>query len=425
MGEKVLKISNLGKQYKLGTVGTGTLSHDLNRWWAKLRGKQDPFLKIGAENDRTINDAKGYVWALKNVSFELEQGDVLGVIGRNGAGKSTLLKLLSKITSPSEGEIKIKGKIASLLEVGTGFHPELTGLENIYLNGAILGMSKPEIKSKLDEIIEFSGCAAYINTPVKRYSSGMLVRLGFSVAAHMEPDILVVDEVLAVGDLEFQNKCIGKMSEVSKSGRTVLFVSHNMQAVGKLCTKGIYLRNGQLVSQGSMGHVLEDYIASVGTDNFHYKNKSQQINEGAILEAFIINKNEEPIGEIGIGDNWGVKIKFQLEKNLDHVIMAVGLSGTLDENINSTWSTAHKLKSGEYEITFWNDQILYAGGTYYLTLGLSTFERSLHYLPSVVSFMILETGKEQIDPRIIRMRNNGFILNQMTEKFKDNGIKKI
>jgi len=213
MSEKVLQITNLGKQYKLGTVGTGTLSHDLNRWWAKIRGKEDPYLTVGEENDRTSSKTDGYVWALKDVSFELNRGDILGVIGRNGAGKSTLLKLLSKITSPSEGEIKYKGKVASLLEVGTGFHPELTGLENIYLNGSILGMTKKEITSKLDEIIEFSGCAAYIDTPVKRYSSGMLVRLGFSVAAHLEPDILVVDEVLAVGDLEFQNKCIGKMSE--------------------------------------------------------------------------------------------------------------------------------------------------------------------------------------------------------------------
>jgi lipopolysaccharide transport system ATP-binding protein len=208
------------------------------------------------------------------------------------------------------------------------------------------------------------------------------------------------------------------MSEVSKSGRTVLFVSHNMQAVGKLCTKGIYLRNGKLVSQGPMGNVLEDYITSVGTDNFHYKNNSKNINEGAIIEASVINKEGTPIGEIGIGENWGVRIKFQLEKNLDHVIIAVGLSGTLDENINTTWSSAQKLNSGEHELTFWNDQILYSGGTYYLTLGLSTFERTLNYLPSAISFNILETGKENIDSRIIRMRNNGFILNPMTEILK-------
>jgi ABC-type polysaccharide/polyol phosphate transport system ATPase subunit len=416
MSEKVLEISNLGKQYKLGTVGTGTLSHDLNRWWARLRGKEDPYLKVGEENDCTSSKTEGYVWALKGVSFELNRGDVLGVIGRNGAGKSTLLKLLSRITSPSEGEIKIKGKIAALLEVGTGFHPELTGLENIYLNGSILGMTKKEINAKLDEIIEFSGCAAYINTPVKRYSSGMLVRLGFSVAAHLEPDILVVDEVLAVGDLEFQNKCIGKMSEVSKSGRTVIFVSHNMQAVGKLCTKGIYLKNGMLQSAGDINDVLEDYITSIGTDNFHYKNPKNTFEEGGIQEAFIVNKDSKPIGEIPVGEQWGIKIKFKLEKDLTHVIMAVGLSGALDENINSSWSSPFNLSAGTHELTFWNEDILYSAGTYYITLGLSTHERTIHYIPSKLSFMIIETGKEKIDNRIIRLKGNGFVLNQMTEK---------
>ena len=416
MSEKVLEIKNLGKQYKLGTVGTGTLSHDLNRWWARIRGKEDPYLKVGEENDRTSKKTDGYVWALKDVSFELNRGDVLGVIGRNGAGKSTLLKLLSKITSPTEGEIKYKGKVASLLEVGTGFHPELTGLENIYLNGSILGMTKKEITAKLDEIIEFSGCSAYIDTPVKRYSSGMLVRLGFSVAAHLEPDILVVDEVLAVGDLEFQNKCIGKMSEVSKSGRTVIFVSHNMQAVGKLCTKGIYLKNGKLQSAGDIEDVLEDYITSIGTDNFYYKNPKNTFEEGGILEAKIIDKNENAIGEIPVGEKWGLKIKFKLEKDFQHIIMAVGLSGALDENINTTWSSPFDLKKGTHEFTFWNEDILYSSGTYYLTLGLSSYERSLHYLPSELSFMIIETGKEKIDNRIIRLKGNGFILNQMTEK---------
>lgn len=416
MSEKILQITNLGKQYKLGTVGTGTLSHDLNRWWAKLRGKDDPYLKIGEENDRTSSKTDGYIWALRNVNFELNRGDVLGVIGRNGAGKSTLLKLLSRITSPTEGEIKIKGKIASLLEVGTGFHPELTGLENIYLNGSILGMTKKEITAKLDEIIEFSGCAAYINTPVKRYSSGMLVRLGFSVAAHLEPDILVVDEVLAVGDLEFQNKCIGKMSEVSQSGRTVIFVSHNMQAVGKLCTKGIYLKNGKLESAGSIEEVLEDYITSIGTDNYKYTNSKQSFNEGGILNATIINKDGKASGEIPVGEKWGVNIQFKLEKDFKHIIMAVGLSGTLDENINTTWSTPFDLNKGEHQITFWNDEVLYAAGTYYLTLGLSTHERTIHYLSSELSFMIIETGKEKIDKRIIRLKGNGFILNPMTEK---------
>ena len=225
----ILKAENISKQYRLGTVGTGTLSHDLNRWWHQVRGKEDPYLKVGAINDRSTKATEDYVWALRDINFEVKQGEVLGIIGKNGAGKSTLLKLLSRVTAPTTGSIKTKGRIASLLEVGTGFHGELTGRENIFMNGAVLGMTKDEIKSKLDEIIAFSGCEKYIDTPVKRYSSGMTVRLGFAVAAHLEPEILVVDEVLAVGDAEFQKKAIGKMQDLSTGeGRTVLFVSHNM-----------------------------------------------------------------------------------------------------------------------------------------------------------------------------------------------------
>ena len=213
----VLKAENISKQYRLGQVGTGTLSHDLNRLWYRMRGKEDPYLKLGEENDRAGSGTAGYVWALKDINFEIQQGEMIGIIGKNGAGKSTLLKLLSRVTAPSTGSIKVKGRIAALLEVGTGFHPELTGRENIYLNGAILGMNRMEISQKLDEIVEFSGCQKYIDTPVKRYSSGMIVRLGFAVAAHLEPEILIVDEVLAVGDAEFQEKCIGKMKDIRPS----------------------------------------------------------------------------------------------------------------------------------------------------------------------------------------------------------------
>ncbi|WP_370003622.1 ABC transporter ATP-binding protein, partial [Winogradskyella sp.] len=247
----ILKVENIGKQYRLGLVGTGTISHDLNRFWNKIRGKEDPYLQVGEVNDRSEKSDSDYVWALRNISFEVKKGEVLGIIGKNGAGKSTLLKILSRVTSPTTGLIKTKGRIASLLEVGTGFHPEMTGRENIYLNGAILGMSKSEINKKIDEIIDFSGCLKYIDTPVKRYSSGMRVRLAFAVAAFLEPDILVVDEVLAVGDAEFQKKAIGKMQDISNSdGRTVLFVSHNMAAVKNLCTKGIVLENGKSIFEG-------------------------------------------------------------------------------------------------------------------------------------------------------------------------------
>lgn len=259
----ILKAENISKQYRLGTVGTGTLSHDLNRWWHAIRGKEDPYLKVGETNDRSSKGNSDYVWALQDINFEVNRGEVLGIIGKNGAGKSTLLKILSKVTAPTTGVIKSRGRIASLLEVGTGFNPELTGRENIYLNGAILGMTKKEITSKLDEIIAFSGCERYIDTPTKRYSSGMTVRLAFAVAAFLEPEILVVDEVLAVGDAEFQKKAIGKMQDISKSeGRTVLFVSHNMAAVRSLCTRGMLIENGKTIFFGDIDETIDLYLKS-------------------------------------------------------------------------------------------------------------------------------------------------------------------
>ncbi len=256
-----IEFDSVGKMYRLGRVGTGTLSHDLNRWWQmNVLHREDPYLKIGQTNDRTKKGESDYVWALKDISFSVEQGEVVGIIGKNGAGKSTLLKLLSHITAPTTGSITYKGRIASLLEVGTGFHPEMTGRENIYMNGAIMGMTKHEITCKLDEIVDFAGVAMYVDTPVKRYSSGMMVRLGFAIAAHLEPEILVVDEVLAVGDAEFQKKAIGKMQDVSKGeGRTVLFVSHNMGAVRSLCTRGIILQNGMQVFNGTANEAVEIY----------------------------------------------------------------------------------------------------------------------------------------------------------------------
>ena len=260
-----IEFENVGKQYRLGLVSTRTLSHDLNRWWTvNIRGKEDPYLKIGETNDRSVKGGSDYVWALRDINFKVEQGDVVGIIGRNGAGKSTLLKLLSKVTAPSTGCIRARGRIGSLLEVGTGFHPEMTGRENIYMNGAILGMTKAEVTRKLDEIVDFSGCERYLDTPVKRYSSGMMVRLGFAVAAHLDPEILVVDEVLAVGDAEFQKKAIGKMKAVSQGeGRTVLFVSHNMAAVRSLCERGIVLDQGQVVMDSDVQSAI-DYYQNAG-----------------------------------------------------------------------------------------------------------------------------------------------------------------
>ncbi len=259
-----IEFNNISKIYRLGLVSTGTLAHDLKRWWTmSIRGKEDPYLTIGETNDRSTKGESEYVWALKDIDFKVEQGDVVGIIGKNGAGKSTLLKILSKVTAPTTGSIRARGRIGSLLEVGTGFHPEMTGRENIYMNGAILGMTKAEITKKLDEIVDFSGCERYIDTPVKRYSSGMMVRLGFAVAAHLDPEILVVDEVLAVGDAEFQKKAIGKMQDVSRGeGRTVLFVSHNMDAVLNLCKTGVLLENGRVKLISTAKEAIDIYTSS-------------------------------------------------------------------------------------------------------------------------------------------------------------------
>jgi lipopolysaccharide transport system ATP-binding protein len=270
-----IRIENLSKQYRLGLIGTGTLSHDLRRWYHLVRGKEDPYLKIGEVNDRSIKGTSDYIWALKDINLEIDQGDVVGIIGKNGAGKSTLLKILSRVTAPTTGRITYQGRIASLLEVGTGFHPELTGRENIFLNGSILGMRKREIEQKFDEIVDFSGCERYIDTPVKRYSSGMIVRLGFAVAAFLEPEILVVDEVLAVGDAEFQKKAIGKMQDVSKKeGRTVLFVSHNMGAVKNLCNSCVLIENGCIKKIGDVSSIIDLYINDnlILENNYHPKN---------------------------------------------------------------------------------------------------------------------------------------------------------
>jgi len=295
---KAIEFENVGKQYRLGLVSTGTISHDLNRWWAmNVLHKEDPYLKIGETNDRSHKGHSDYVWALKDINFSIEEGDVVGIIGKNGAGKSTLLKLLSRVTAPTTGQIRARGRIASLLEVGTGFHPEMTGRENIYLNGAIMGMTKAEISRKLDEIVDFSGCERYIDTPVKRYSSGMTVRLGFAIAAHLEPEILVVDEVLAVGDAEFQKKAIGKMQDVSKGeGRTVLFVSHNMASIRSLCNHCVLMENGTVKAIGETNDICNLYLQS-GVSNLGAEwevpltDKNFQMYRAELLDSKGISRN--------------------------------------------------------------------------------------------------------------------------------------
>jgi lipopolysaccharide transport system ATP-binding protein len=309
-----IKVENLSKIYRLGEIGTGTISRDIERFVkTKILKQEDPFLKIGESNDRTTKGASDIVYSLKDINFEIEQGDAVGIIGRNGAGKSTLLKILSRVTSPTTGKININGRVASLLEVGTGFHPELTGRENIYLNGAILGMRKREIDSKLDEIIDFSGVERYIDTPVKRYSSGMYVRLAFAVAAHLESEILIVDEVLAVGDAEFQKKCLGKMGEVSKGeGRTVLFVSHNMRAVQELCKKGILLYKGKIDSHSNIQDVVNTYLG----DEIINVDKNNMLN--GVSFNLINDYTADPI--IDIRDMSFVKIYIQGENLYDRSI---------------------------------------------------------------------------------------------------------
>ena len=326
MSNTVIEFNNIGKQYILGMIGTGTLSQDLNRWWAKIRGKEDPYLKIGETNDRTQKGDSRFVWALRDINFKVEQGDVVGIVGKNGAGKSTLLKILSRVTSPTTGDIKIKGRIASLLEVGTGFHPEMTGRENIFMNGSIMGMTKAEIRSKFDEIVDFAGVAKYVDTPVKRYSSGMMVRLGFAIAAHLEPEILVVDEVLAVGDAEFQKKAIGKMQDVSKGeGRTVLFVSHNMAAVRSLCTRGVMLKNGMVDFIGNIPETLNHYLKIDGgsqkekiIDNIRFVKSSLKISN--------IEINDTCLSESTIQSNQhelNIKIEGHTQEEFNYDVMLV------------------------------------------------------------------------------------------------------
>lgn len=313
-----IEFNNISKLYRLGLVGTGTLAHDLKRWWTiNVRGKEDPYLTIGETNDRSSKGESEYVWALKDIDFKVEQGDVVGIIGKNGAGKSTLLKILSKVTAPTTGTIRARGRIGSLLEVGTGFHPEMTGRENIYMNGAILGMKKDEITRKLDEIIDFSGCERYIDTPVKRYSSGMMVRLGFAVAAHLDPEILVVDEVLAVGDAEFQKKAIGKMQDVSRGeGRTVLFVSHNMNSVRHLCRSGVMLKNGSVSYSGYIEDVIEKYFG----ENEVGKCYSVDFEEDSssyfnFTHAEILRNGHPAMGDMEVFDEISFKVRYKLTKN--------------------------------------------------------------------------------------------------------------
>ncbi|AWH72888.1 ABC transporter ATP-binding protein [Dokdonia sp. Dokd-P16] len=396
MNHTILKVENISKQYRLGLVGTGTLTHDLNRFWHKIRGKEDPYLQIGAVNDRSANASSDYVWALQDINFEVKRGEILGIIGKNGAGKSTLLKILSRVTSPTTGSIKTKGRIASLLEVGTGMHPELTGRENIYLNGAILGMNKTEISSKIDEIIEFSGCQMYIDTPVKRYSSGMRVRLGFAVAAFLEPDILVVDEVLAVGDAEFQKKAIGKMQDISStSGRTVLFVSHNMASINDLCTRCIVLENGSVKFDGNTALAIDQYLSinNESEQNSIYINP-QPNTEADILKVSVL-KNDKPNCNFGFDDEINVKIEFSITENLKKSFIGIRVVNFKNVNIFSSEKSLSEFEKGTHSLTVKIPSEFLVPNFYYINIGYHVPNVHLiNYTEHAVEFHIEETGSD-------------------------------
>lgn len=382
-----INIENLDKQYRLGEIGTGTLSHDINRWWHIIRGKEDPYKMIGSKNDRASNTKSDYVWALKNINFDVKDGEVVGIIGKNGAGKSTLLKILSKVTGPTNGKISLNGRIGALLEVGTGMHPELTGRENIFLNGAILGMTKKEVSKKFDEIVDFAGIALYVDTPFKRYSSGMRVRLGFAVAAFLEPEILIVDEVLAVGDAEFQKKAIGKMKEVSNNqGRTVLFVSHNMNSINTLCNRCIYLENGEVKSIGETSKIVNEYLTD--ENNGKYSIEYKNINPGddiAILHsARLINSDKKTIDHSNINEKIGVEYTYEILKNGYNPIPNIHFHTVKGEHA-FTCAEAQKnsyCEKGFYSAITWISENLLNVETYLISIGLSTMS------PVIIHFLV-------------------------------------
>ncbi len=376
--KEMIQILNVSKMYRLGQVGATTLSEDLKRIWYQIRGKENPFLKIGEENNRAEGKGK-YVWALNDINLSIKRGEIVGIIGKNGAGKSTLLKLLSKVTRPTKGKIISRGKTASLLEVGTGFHQELSGRDNIYLNGAILGMTKTEINEKMDEIIDFSGCHRYIDTPVKRYSSGMFVRLAFAVAAHLEPEILIVDEVLAVGDAEFQKKAIGKMQSITnQGGRTVLFVSHNMGSIKALCNRAVLMEKGQIVNDGNPSEIINHYLNS--NSEFCYSIEWDKNNAPAsrqnleLKKVWISNEDKKPNNMLNVDDNFLVNIDYKVTEENSKIGLNIILHDS-NQNIISSSINNHeknfyhqKHPKGFFRSSCLIPGKLFNSGTYYVSI---------------------------------------------------------
>jgi lipopolysaccharide transport system ATP-binding protein len=397
MTETVIKLEDIGKQYRLGQIGTGTLSHDFNRWWHKIRGKDDPYLRIGEVNIHEKKGESAYVWALKNINFEVKRGESLAIIGKNGAGKSTLLKILSRVTGPTTGSFKVKGRIASLLEVGTGFHQELTGRENIYMNGAILGMTRHEIKNKFDEIVAFSGIERYIDTPAKRYSSGMFVRLAFAVAAHLDSEILIADEVLAVGDAEFQKKCLGKMKDVTTQGRTVLFVSHSMPAVRSFCKTAVLLKNGNISMTGNVDDVITKYMSTdEGSDENHRLfNPAISVNSNIKLHSFSVNKPGEEAGE-SIPIDMPIEVSTEIEvvnieanNRYDITMQVKDDEGRILFTTSSGWHDEQVIVKGRQVITCHIPANFFNTGTFYINLLIVENRRTIIFIEQDITKILM------------------------------------
>jgi lipopolysaccharide transport system ATP-binding protein len=426
MSNTVIEINDLGKLYRLGQIGSSTLSDELKRWWWRFRGKEDLFLKMGEVNDRTSKGKSDYVWALKDINFSVEQGDVLGIIGKNGAGKSTLLKILSRTTTPTTGEYKIKGRVASLLEVGTGFHPDLTGRENVFLNGAILGMTRAEIRAKFDEIVAFSGVERYVDTPVKRYSSGMYIRLAFAVAAHLESEILIIDEVLSVGDAEFQKKCLGKMKDISKQGRTVLFVSHNMPSIRALCNKAVLLQNGNLTGHGSIQEIIAKYfnngqsekelISGLIPENISLYNSG----EGRFTFANVMNGEGIYQRNLSFKEKFALHFSFMAHKDLNDVSLSIFIVNSYGENIlmvnESETYKPQNYNAGinEFKVMF---DIELMPGDYSIGLALSHYHSgsSIDHIESICDFKVAKETKNK-DFEYPWATVHGYILPKVTWK---------
>lgn len=400
----MIKVENLSKEYVLRhqTASNYTALRDVITERAKNLFRSGP------------KETKEKFLALNDISFEIKTGDRVGIVGRNGAGKSTLLKVLSRIVTPTKGRITIDGRVASLLEVGTGFHPELSGRENIFLNGAILGMSKQEIKAKFDEIVAFSEVERFLDTPVKRYSSGMYVRLAFAVAAHLDPEVLIVDEVLAVGDAQFQKKCLGKMEDVSKSGRTILFVSHNMEAVQRLCNHGLLLERGRLVHSGSMEETIKEYLENRTNDVMRFDlsmHKCEMQGYAKAHQLRVLNGKHQDVTELIIGEPYIIEIELEIMQPIEKFVAAIGISTLLGQPIRTTWSYPNDIRPGKYIARFNSDDIVLTGGQYKLTVGLSSQGRNFQYIDEAGELVISEVSAFADNPQIINTKS-GLLINQ-------------